>query len=129
INQSQRDSNVFVSPLSVSFALGMTMNGAAGQTYDEMRSALRHGTLSLAAIDSGYKSLITLLTSLDPSTTMQIANSIFYRTGFSVNQRFLDDASKQFGAKVKSQNFDDQAATLSAINGWANTKTNGRIPK
>src|SRR6516165_9101951 len=41
INRAQRDTNVFVSPLSASFALGMTMNGAAGQTYDEMRSSLQ----------------------------------------------------------------------------------------
>jgi serpin B len=129
INAAQRDSNVFVSPLSVSFALGMTMNGAANQTYDEMRSALKFGTASLASIDSGYKSLIALLMGLDPSTTMQIANSIFYRAGFPFNQSFLDDASKWFDAEVKSQNFADQTAALTAINGWANTKTNGRIPK
>ena len=129
INQAQRDSNVFVSPLSASFALGLTMNGAAGQTYDEMRSALRFGNASLAAIDSGYKSLIELLTTLDPSTKMQIANSIFYRTGFPFNQSFLDDAAKWFDAEVKSQNFSDAAATLAAVNGWASAKTNGRIPK
>src|SRR5215471_7733770 len=70
-NAAQRDSNVFVSPLSASFALGMTMNGAAGQTFDEMRSALQFGNASLTSIDSGYKSLIALLTSLDKSTTMQ----------------------------------------------------------
>src|SRR5438105_3492237 len=37
----ERGTNVFLSPLSASFALGMTMNGAAGQTYDETRSALQ----------------------------------------------------------------------------------------
>ena len=58
-----------------------------------MRSALRFGNASLASIDTGYKSLIGLLTSLDPSTTMQIANSIFYRSGFPFNQSFLNDAS------------------------------------
>ena len=42
-NTAQRDSNVFISPLSASFALGMTMNGAANQTFDEMRSALQFG--------------------------------------------------------------------------------------
>lgn len=128
LNAAQRDSNVFVSPLSVSFALGMTMNGAATQTYDEMRSALKYGNASLASIDSGYKSLIGMLTTLDPTTTMQIANAIFYRSGFPFNQSFLDDAAKWFDAEVKNQNFNDEPATLAAINGWANTKTNGRIP-
>jgi len=128
INRAQRDSNVFISPLSASFALGMTMNGAAGQTYNEMRSALQFGTASLASIDSGYKSLIALLTGLDASTTMQIANSIFYRKDFPFNQSFLSDASTWFAADVKAQDFNDGPGTLSAVNGWANEKTHGRIP-
>ena len=37
-------------------------------------------------IDAGYKSLIALLTSLDPTMTMQIANSIWYRNTFPFNQ-------------------------------------------
>ena len=129
INAAQRDSNVFVSPLSVSFALGMTMNGASGPTFDEMRSALRFGTAPLASIDTGYKTLIGLLTSLDPSTTMKIANAIFYRDGFPFNQSFLNDASTYFDAQVAAQNFADVPGTLAAVNGWASAKTNGRIPK
>jgi serine protease inhibitor len=129
INETARDSNVFVSPLSVSFALGMALNGANGTTYDEMRSALQFGGPSLASIDSGYKSLIGLLSSLDPSTTMQIANAIFYRNGFPFSQSFLNDAAKWFDAEVKPQNFDDVTATVNAVNGWAGAKTNGKIPK
>ncbi|HJU75710.1 MAG TPA: serpin family protein, partial [Gemmatimonadaceae bacterium] len=45
VNSTRRDANIFMSPLSVSIALGMAMNGAAGNTYDEMRSALGFGTL------------------------------------------------------------------------------------
>ena len=129
INDGSHDSNVFVSPLSASFALGMAMNGANGQTYDEMRSALRFGDASLASIDSSYRSLIALLTSLDPSTTMQIANAIFYRTDFPFNQSFLNDATAYFDAQVKAQDFNDAAGTLSAVNGWASAKTHDRIPK
>jgi len=129
INDASRDSNVFVSPLSVSFAVGMAMNGANGRTYDEMRSALRFGGASLASIDSGYRSLIALLTSLDPSTTIQIANAIFYRADFPFNKSFLDDASAYFGAQVKAQDLTDTQGTLSAVNGWASAATHDRIPK
>ena len=129
INDGSHDSNVFVSPLSASFALGMTMNGANGQTYDEMRSALRFGDAPLASIDSGYRSLIALLTSLDPSTTMEIANAIFHRTDFPFNQSFLNDAGAYFDAQVNAQDFNDAAGTLSAVNAWASAKTHDRIPK
>ena len=35
------DSNIFISPLSVGMALGMTVNGAAGATRDSMLAALQ----------------------------------------------------------------------------------------
>ena len=59
------DSNAFLSPLSASMALGMTLNGANGQTYDDMRAALRLSDLSEAEINAGYRDLIGLLGGLD----------------------------------------------------------------
>jgi len=129
INDSLSAENVFVSPLSASFALGMTMNGANGTTYDEMRAALQFGTIDLVAIDAGYKSLITLLTSLDPSTTIQIANAIFYSQDFPFNASFTQTASTYFDAEVKARNFADVSGTLNAVNDWASSKTSGRVPK
>jgi len=129
INDSLPADNVFVSPLSASFALGMTLNGANGTTYDEMRSALQFGNIDIAAIDSGYRSLIALLTSLDPSTTMQIANAIFYSQSFPFNSTFPQTVATFFDAEVKPRDFHDLQGTLAAVNDWASSKTNGRIPK
>jgi serpin B len=129
VNDSLPAENVFVSPLSASFALGMTMNGANGTTYDEMRSALQFGNIDLPAIDSGYKSLIDLLKSLDPSTTMQIANAIFYSQTFPFNSSFTQTVATYFDAEVKPRDFHDSQGTLNAVNDWASSKTAGRIPK
>ena len=128
INAAQRDTNVFVSPLSASFSLGMTLNGAAHQTFAEMRSGLQLGTNSLTDIDAGYKSLIALLTSLDPSVSMAIANSIWYRNGIPFKQSFLDAGAYYFNATIKPLNFSDVAGSLATINGWVNTHTQGKIP-
>jgi serine protease inhibitor len=127
INAAQPDTNVFISPLSASFALGMTMNGAATVTYDQMHAALQFGTLSLSTINSGYKSLVALLESLDPSVKMQIANSIWYQSGLAVLPSFVDSTSVEFGATVKALNFSD-AAAVTTINQWASDATNGKIP-
>jgi serine protease inhibitor len=128
VNASSKDANVFVSPLSASFSLGMAMNGAANQTLDEMRSALQYGNASLSDIDAGYKSLMTLLPSLDKTATMEVANSIWYRKDFPFNQSFLDDGSNYFSASIKPLDFSDVAGSLSAVNGWVNTQTHGKIP-
>jgi serpin B len=129
INAAQRDTNVFVSPLSASFALGMTMNGAAGQTADQMRAALQFGTATLPEINAGYKSLVALLTSLDPGVQMRIANSIWYRQGFPFRQAFFDTTRVYFDATVQGLDFANAPASLASINGWVNDKTSGKIPK
>ena len=64
VSSAQQGANVFTSPLSASMALGMTMNGAANATYDQMRAALAFGGASETDINQGYKSLITLLRGL-----------------------------------------------------------------
>ena len=58
--------NVFISPLSVSMALGMTYNGAEGTTEETMRNTLELAGLTEQEINESYRSLIDLLTKLDP---------------------------------------------------------------
>ncbi len=128
LNAAQRDTNVFVSPLSASLALGMTMNGAANQTFDEMRLALQFSGASQQEINEGYQSLLALLTSLDPSVQTRVANSIWYRIGFPFRQPFLDATRTYFDAEVRGLDFSDAAGSLRAINGWVGDKTSGKIP-
>ena len=105
------------------------MNGAAGVTYDQMQSALQFNGAALGDIDAGFHSLIGLLESLDPSVRMQIANSIWYRSGFPVLPAFLDTTQKYFDATVKGLDFSNAASSLSTINGWVSDATDGKISK
>ena len=125
--KAQPGKNVFVSPLSASMALGMTMNGARGTTLDAMRATLGMGTADLQQINAGYKGLIDLLRGLDPSTTFHLANSIWYRNGFPVQQTFLDAVKAAFSAEVRGLNFNDPSS-VSVINAWVNANTQGKIP-
>jgi serine protease inhibitor len=128
INARFTDTNVFISPLSASFALGMTMNGAAEETYDGMRQALHFGDASLGRINAAYRDLIALLLELDPSVDMRIGNAIWYRHTFPFHQSFFDTVSTYFGARVSALDF-TSPATIDRINAWADTATNGKIPR
>lgn len=121
--------NVFVSPLSASMSLGMAMNGAAGPTFDAMRTALRLGNGDMGQIDTGYRGLVDVLRGLDPTTTFQIANSIWYRNSVSFRQSFLDTTKKYFDARVQGLNFADATGSLATINAWVSANTGGKIPK
>lgn len=123
---SAADSNVFLSPLSASMALGMTANGAAGTTLDAMRSTLGVGDAPLAEVDRAYRSLIDLLRSLDPSVDFRIANSIWYRQDFPVESSFLAATRQFFDATVEAKDFADPS-TVADINAWASRGTNGKI--
>ena len=128
LSAAQQSDNVFTSPLSASMALGMAMNGAAGTTYDEMRTTLGFGTTATGAeIGESYKSLITLLRGLDPAVDFRIANSIWYRADFPVNQSFLDSGRDWFDARVSAIDFGSPAA-VPTINDWVSTATAGKIP-
>ena len=129
VNDSAPNSNTFISPLSASFALGMTMNGAANGTFTEMRTALQLKSLTQSEIDNGYNTLMNLLVGLDPSVKFQIANSIWYRNTFPVLQSFVDTTKKYFYATVTPLNFSDRAASLELINNWVYASTNGKITK
>jgi serpin B len=125
---AQPDSNVFVSPLSASMALGMAMNGASGTTYDEMRATLGFGAgATEREIGESYESLIALLRGLDPSVDFRIANSIWFRDGFPVQSAFLDAGRNWFDAKAGSLDFASPGA-VSTINDWVSASTAGKIP-
>ncbi len=94
--------NLFLSPLSVSFALGMTSNGAKGDTLDGIKSTLDFTGFTQDQINSYYNKLITELPKLDPQTTLNIANSIWYKQGFSVLPQFLQINTSYFNANVQA---------------------------
>ena len=88
INTGEIGKDLFISPISVSMALGMTYNGADGETKDAMREALHFGDMTDDEINRSYKSLILLLLSLDPDVAMALANSIWYRNDVDFEQAF-----------------------------------------
>jgi serpin B len=109
-------------------ALGMTMNGAAGQTFDEMRAALAFGTRPAAEINASYRSLIDMLRALDPTVDFRIANSIWYRAGFPFEQTFLDESRQFFDARVSGLDF--ASSKRGALHQrLGQQSTNGKIDK
>ena len=127
LSAAQKDTNFFTSPLSASFALGMTMNGAANATLDQMRSTLAFGTATESEINESYKGLIALLRGLDRTVDVRIANSIWYRTDFAVKQPFLDAGRTYFDAQIAALDFTSPAAPKT-INDWVSGATAGKIP-
>ncbi|MDP2207733.1 MAG: serpin family protein [Bacteroidota bacterium] len=128
VNELEQNKNLFISPLSVSLALGMTLNGANTSTYDSMRNTLELPDIPQGQINEAYKSLIDLLTGIDPKVNFKIANSIFYQNTYTFENDFIEVNKKYFDALVRGLNFNDPA-TVNIINQWVKDNTNGKIEK
>jgi serine protease inhibitor len=122
----QEDSNIFISPLSVSMALGMTYNGADGSTKEAMEKTLELSGLTVEEVNESYKNLIRLLTQLDPKVQFQIANSIWYEETLTPEQEFLNVCQEYFDARVSGLDFSDPDAAKT-INAWVDENTQGKI--
>ncbi len=118
--------NLMLSPLSASMALGMTMNGAEGETLAAMRTSLGFGTLSESDVNQAYRGLIAQLLARDGKVTFNLANSIWYERALPVKQPFVDAAKTYFDAEVSALNFSDPNAPKT-ISSWAERETGGRI--
>jgi serine protease inhibitor len=121
--------NLIISPLSVSFAMGMTSNGANGQTLTDIRKTMEFDSFTEAQVNSYYQNLITNLPTLDPNTTLKIANSIWYANNFTPLPAFIKTNTDFYTAEVKALDFNDRTGSVNAINGWVSEKTNNKIPK
>ena len=119
--------NVLLSPLCVSLALGMTMNGAANETLQEMQRTLGWGETPRADINVAYRDLMTMLPTLDANVTVKVANGVWMRTPFVSDTGFAGDAQRYFGAPVAS--LATPRAMFDAVNAWGNRETNGMIPQ
>ncbi|GAB3269410.1 serpin family protein [Larkinella harenae] len=127
--QQKKDENIFVSPLSLHMALGMLLNGADGQTADEMKKAMHLQGVSTADANQTYEFLMQGLPTADPKVTTKLANSIWYRNGFSVAPSYLDATKKTFNAQISGEDFSNPAPVINKINQWASDNTNAKIKK
>ncbi len=113
--------NMLISPLSVSPALAMTANGAAGKTADEMQKVLGASSMSQLNEDlSGYLGGLS-------ADELKAANSIWIREGKEVQADFLQTNETYYDAAIYRAPFTD--TTVRDINRWVDEKTDGMIPE
>ncbi len=120
------DLNTIISPFSISYALSMTVNGAANSTRDSILKALKISDISMADLNKSYKDLTASLVSVDSRVIMDIANSVWTEKDFSVKAPFVDILTSYYDAQAKS--FDKTDPTVpTQINSWISDHTNGLI--
>ncbi len=121
-----KEGNVFLSPASISTALTMTLNGAAGQTREQMRDVLGFSDIDQANVNSGFAYLIEMLNRDADGVEISLANSIWVRKGFSVLESFKEINRDYFASTIDELDFSKPEAK-DTINNWVKDNTNGLI--
>ncbi|MDR1455155.1 MAG: serpin family protein [Tannerella sp.] len=127
VSGDEPESNLLISPLSLSLAMAMLNNGADGATQAEIQQALGGGDLTHEDINGYFRKIVTAMQELDPSVSFESANSIWAAEWFPILETFIEINRTCFDAEAR--NFSDVAAGIKQINDWCNEKTHGMIPK
>ena len=121
--------NYIISPLSMQFLLGMILNGAQGQTADEICSVLGYGSGEVDAVNEYCQSMLQQLPNMDKKTKLAIANSIVVNQKYTLLNSYKETVVKYYDAEVANMDFSDNAGTTKRINKWCSDHTNGLIPE
>ena len=127
--KARGDKSKILSPLSITFALGMLNNGAEGETLQEINQTLGFGEAGADAINAFCQKMLKESNTLDEKTKALIANTIFVNEGlgYRLQEGFMDKVNTYYDAQPQNRDFGD-GETMDVINQWASDHTMGMIP-
>jgi len=129
------DGNLFLSPYSVSAALGMTLTGARGTTATQMARVLH---LDVDG-EGAHEAFRTLDETLNARGTLpegfegegfdlHVVNAIWPQLGYSLVETFLETVTEAYGAEVRELDYEvDPESARRTINDWVSEETEARI--
>lgn len=120
--------NIFISPLSVSYAFGICYNGAKGDTREAIGSTLQMAGMSVEEMNEAYRDVTKILMQTDPLVEFKVANSFWSRLGKAIQPDFIEMSRTYFDARVEEIDFQAPWAA-DTINAWVDRATNGKIDK
>ena len=113
-----------LSPISITYALGMLNNGAKGRTQQQINHAL--GFANADEVNGFCKKMLIHAPILDEKTKVMIANTIFMNKDYTLKQDFVQKANDYYLAQPETRDFAD-GQTMKVINQWASDHTEKMI--
>ena len=123
------DETMVISPLSVTFALGMVDNGALGNTKAEIEKVLGYEEESVEGLNSFCKTMMEGAKEIDPSSKIEFANAAVVNSNRGhLLGGFKESVETNYQAGVANMSF-GKDKVMDWINNWCEQKTNGMIPE
>ena len=124
----QGEVSTVMSPIGVTYMLGMLNAGAAGDTRKEITATLGFGD-DPAAVNEFCKKMIDGAPNVDPAATVRIANCVDVNSakGITLLKQYVNDIKNYYNAQIDALDF-TKNSTLDKINSWCKKNTDGMIP-
>src|SRR6266481_2266275 len=121
--------NVVLSPVSAALDLSIALNGADGQTRQEMLAALSLRGLELGAINAANAQLVKVIRTPANSITLSVANSLWVDSRrATLRPDYVKRTQASYDAEMIDLDFSNPSAAT-RINSWASKETHGKISK
>jgi serine protease inhibitor len=126
VGETKGSENMMISPFSISSALSMVLNGAAGETFEAVRHTLRYDDKTLEEINQAYLKLLEEMIPVDKRVTVEVANSVWAEKRLTIKQSYVDALEHWYLAEARNIDVSDPHA-VDIVNGWIEDKTHDRI--
>ncbi|MBD3260014.1 serpin family protein [Candidatus Woesearchaeota archaeon] len=121
-----KSGNVFYSPYSISTALAMTYEGAAGQTAEEMQDVFHFPEEEIRR--PGYASIYNEINKKDKEYKLSTANALWSQEAFGFLPDFMGTVEQYFGGRATNLDFvTNPEGSRKIINDWVEENTMGKI--
>lgn len=122
---NKKETNLLLSPFSLTQNLMMLSNGLRGQSLEEIKLAFGLSEFEMEDMNRYSLQLNKGLEEADSRTKYRTDNSIWYRNDMIIQPDFADNVSQYYHAETFPAAMNEE--TLDSINNWAYQRTYGRI--
>ncbi|XP_062925675.1 leukocyte elastase inhibitor-like [Mobula hypostoma] len=126
LKETKNSENIFLSPMSVSVALGMVYLGARGNTADQIAKVLHFD--KEYDVHARFKELMANINEPAASYLLRLVNRIYGEETFNILKEFQNSSLKYYEAEMAAVSFLKQTnAVRNEINTYVENKTEGKI--
>jgi serine protease inhibitor len=120
--------NLLISPCSLTFCLGVVLNGAAGDTHAALAAALGMEQVAEEEMNRRLHDLRVQLQEVGPPIALDLATAAWTPPGTVLDAEFLYRIRQAFAAEAHTLEAVGPAGA-ETVNRWASDRTNGRITR
>jgi len=129
VQKTSPSGNIVLSPVGAALDLSMALNGAEGQTRQEMLAALSISGSDLGAINTANAQLIKVIRTPPKNITLSVADSLWVdNRRATLRPDYAKQMQALYDAEMADLDFSNPSAA-NRINSWASKETQGRISK